>query len=134
MTTADSDSTTPFRHRLRVRYAETDAGGVAHHGSYVAWLEEARTEWMRSRGRSYRDVEEGGHFLKIAELQLQYLAPSRYDDHLEIEVFETRRRRVSLDLGYEIRRVGESEVIATGMTRLACTDRAGRLRRLPEGV
>ena len=49
-------------------------------------------------------------------------------------MFELRRRRVSFDLGYEIRRVGESEVIAKAMTRLACTDLEGHLRRLPAGV
>jgi acyl-CoA thioesterase FadM len=57
-------------------------------------LEEARTEWMRARGRSYRDVEAGGNHLMIAELSIQYLAPCRYDDQLEISVRELGRRRV----------------------------------------
>ena len=62
-----TESEPEFRHQLRVRYAETDAGGVAHHSSYVAWLEEARTEWMRQRGRSYADVEASGFFLSPSE-------------------------------------------------------------------
>ena len=44
----------PPIHRVRVRYCETDRMAVAHHGSYVAWLEEARTEWMRRQiGRAH---------------------------------------------------------------------------------
>ena len=39
-------------HRVRVRYCETDRMAIAHHGSYVAWFEEARTEWLRARGNT----------------------------------------------------------------------------------
>ena len=124
----------PFSHRLRVRYAETDAGKVAHHSSYVAWLEEARTEWMRSRGRSYRDVEDAGYFLVIADLHVHYASPSRYDDELSIAVWETARRRVDLELSYEIRLVEGGGLVATATTRLACIDAEGRVRRLPVGV
>ena len=45
-------------HRLRVRYCETDRMGVTHHGSYIDWFEEARTEWLRDRGQSYREMSE----------------------------------------------------------------------------
>ena len=45
-------------HRVRVRYCETDRMAVAHHGSYVAWFEEARTEWMRRLGKSYREISQ----------------------------------------------------------------------------
>ena len=129
-----TESDPEYRHQLRVRYAETDAGGVAHHSSYVAWLEEARTEWMRGRGRSYADVEASGFFLMVADMHLRYLRPTRYDDELSVSVRVKERRRVSLDLEYEIRRVGEDDPLATATTRLACTDREGKVRRLPEGV
>ena len=129
-----TESEPEFRHQLRVRYVETDAGGVAHHASYVAWLEEARTEWMRQRGRSYAEVEESGFFLMVAEMHLRYLSPARYDDELSIAVRVKGRKRVSLDLEYEIRRVGEPDPIAIATTLLACTDRDGVVRRLPEGV
>ena len=129
-----SGSDPTFRHRLRVRYAETDAGGVAHHSSYVAWLEEARTEWMRARGKSYREVEAEGFFLLVAEMQIRYLSPSRYDDQLEISVRAGRRKRASLELCYEVCRIDDGRPIATAMTRLACTDTDGQIRRLPGGV
>ena len=122
-----------FCHRLRVRYAETDVGGVAHHSSYVAWLEEARTEWMRARGKSYRQVEAEGHFLVVAELHIHYLRPVRYDDELAIAVGVAERKRVSLTLDYELR-AADGALVARAVTRLACTDLTGRVRRLPDGV
>ena len=123
-----------FRHRLRVRYAETDTGGVAHHSSYVAWFEEARTEWMRARGKTYRQVETDGVFLLVAEMRVQYMSPSTYDDELEIALRVAERRRASIDIEYDVTRVEDGRLIARAMTRLAATDGSGRLCRLPAGV
>jgi len=58
-------------HRLRVRYGETDRMGIAHHGSMVDWFEEARTEWLRHRGASYRDMEDAGVLLSIVDVQVR---------------------------------------------------------------
>ena len=122
----------PFIHKIRVRYAETDAGGVAHHSSYVVWLEEARTEWMRARGRSYREIEADGQFLMVTALQVKYVSPARYDDELAISVREESRKRASVELVYELVHAASGQRVATAMTRLACTDQDGRVRRLPE--
>ena len=124
--------TDPFTHSVRVRYVETDAGGVAHHSSYVIWLEEARTEWMRSRGKSYREIESDGQFLMVTGLQVKYLSPARYDDELVISVAEESRRRASVDIVYEITHRHTGRRIATASTRLACTDSSGQVQRLPE--
>lgn len=128
------DDKATFTHSLRVRYVETDAGGVAHHSSYVAWLEEARTEWMRARGKSYREVEGEGNFLMVTELRVKYLSPARYDDELLITVRDAERKRASLELRYELAERHTGRAIATASTRLACTDREGRVRRLPAGI
>lgn len=122
---------TEFTHRLRVRYAETDRMGVAHHGSYVAWLEEARTEWMRARGKTYRQMEDEGVLLQVVGLELQYLASVTYDDTVEIAVREAERGPASITLRYELRRPGAAKPFATGLTKLACVDRSGKVRRLP---
>ena len=123
-----------YSHRLRVRYAETDAGGVAHHSSYIAWLEEARAEWMRARGASYRESEATGLFLMVTELSVRYLRSLRYDDEIEVHVQVAQRRRASIDIEYELRLMATGELHSTARTRLACTDRAGRLRRLPDSL
>ncbi len=123
-----------FRHRIRVRYCETDRMGVAHHGSYVDWFEEARTEWMRAQGETYRELEDRGVLLQIVDLQIRYKSPLDYDDEMWIEVRVGTRRRVTIELCYEARRADDDRLVATGSTTLACVDRGGRLRRLPAGM
>ncbi len=121
-------------HRVRVRYCETDRMGVAHHGSYVAWFEEARTEWLRSRGKSYRQMEEEGSFLQVVDMAIRYLKPTTYDDELLISLRVKERKRVAVTMEYEVRRADNQDLVATGETRLASMDREGRLRRLPAEI
>lgn len=118
-------------HRVRVRYCETDRMAVAHHGSYVAWFEEARTEWMRQRGRTYRQIEDDGDLLQVVDFQCRYHKPVDYDEVVAIRVRVEEAGRAAFTLAYEARRESDGEVCATGSTRLACVGRDGRLRRLP---
>jgi hypothetical protein len=70
----------PPVHRVRVRYCETDRMAIAHHGSYVAWFEEARTEWLRQRGKTYRQMEDEGNLLQVVEFVCRYHKPVDYDE------------------------------------------------------
>lgn len=108
--------------------------GVAHHMNHVAWFEEARTEWLRAQGRSYRDLEDDGYLLQIVELQCRYHAPLDYDDVVVIETSLIRRRRVGITLGYRLTRETDGVLAATGETSLACVSPEGKLRALPEDL
>ena len=121
-------------HRLRVRYCETDQMGVAHHGSYVDWFEEARTEWLPERGKTYRAWEEDGVFLQVVAVDVRYHRPTKYDDELLIRTRCSERGRASITLEYEARISATDEVAATGRTKLACVDHNGKLRRLPPDI
>ena len=121
-------------HRLRVRYCETDQMGLAHHGSYIAWFEEARTEWLRERGKTYRAWEEEGVFLQVVTVKVQYLRPTRYDDEIEIHTRLCSRQAASITLAYELYRVGDRARVAVAETKLACVDGRGRISRLPAGI
>jgi len=119
-------------HRVRVRYCETDRMAVAHHGSYVAWFEEARTEWLRSRGKTYRQMEDEGNLLQVVEFVCRYHKPVDYDEVVAISVRVESSGRAQVVLAYECVRESDGEVCATGSTRLACVGRDGKLRRLPQ--
>ncbi|MBL8724054.1 MAG: acyl-CoA thioesterase [Planctomycetes bacterium] len=121
----------PPVHHVRVRYCETDRMAVAHHGSYVAWFEEARTEWMRRRGKTYRQMEDEGNLLQVVEFVCRYHKPVVYDEVVAIAVRVAELAKVSVVLEYECRRAVDGAVCATGSTKLACVGRDGRLRRLP---
>lgn len=129
-TAADFAQATP--HRIRVRYCETDRMGVAHHGSYVAWFEEARTEWLRQRGKTYRQLEDEGALLQVVDFAAQYHRPLDYDDEILVRVRVQEIGRASVTLGYCVTRADTGEVTTTGSTRLVCVGRDGRPRRLPE--
>lgn len=119
-------------HKVRVRYCETDRMAVAHHGSYVAWFEEARTEWLRARGKTYRQMEDEGNLLQIVEFVCRYHKPVDYDEVVAIRVGVVEAGRAAITLGYECTRERDGEVCATGSTRLACVGRDGKVRRLPD--
>ena len=103
---------------IRVRYAETDQMGIAHHSNYIIWCEQARTDYMRGRGVSYRDLEEGGLLLPVVDVRLRYRAVARYDDLLRVScwVREIATRRVIF--GYSVERVADGRLLATAQTSL----------------
>lgn len=116
--------------KLRVRFAETDQMGVAHHSAYVVWCEAARVEWLRERGLSYRRLEAAGVSLAVSSLALQYLSSSRFDDELEVDATLTEVRSRRVRYRYLITREGER--VATGESMHTPIDRAGRIVRIPE--
>src|SRR5271167_3930202 len=61
-----------FTHRLRTRFAETDAMGIIHHAAYLPYLEEARVEYLRSIGHPYDVVRSGGVDVAVLEVALRY--------------------------------------------------------------
>jgi len=117
---------------IRVRYCEVDRMGFLHHGHYLAYFEEGRTELMRSLGVTYREVEDAGTLLVVVETGVRHKQPARYDELLTIRSCLTEVRGVRLRFEYDVTR-GE-ELLATGHTVLASTDTDGRPRRLPEDL
>jgi acyl-CoA thioester hydrolase len=120
------------RMEIRIRYAETDQMGVAHHGSYFTWMEAARTELMREMGLPYRQLEQNGYFLPVREAHCRYRARLLYDDVVEIEVGLAELKGASLTLSYSMRRKGEEKTAAEGYTVHAFTDRNGKIVRVPK--
>jgi acyl-CoA thioester hydrolase len=113
----------------RVRFAETDQMGVAHHSAYVVWLEAGRVEWLRERGLSYRQIEEDGISLAVSRIEVAYRAATFFDDELVItpRLEAVRSRRVVFS--YRVER-GQT-LVATGVTEHVPTDRTGRAVTLP---
>ena len=118
---------------LRVRYAETDQMGVAHHSSYFVWMEAARTELLREFGLSYRELEERGYLLPVVEAHCRFSRSVRYDDVITIESSLEQLRGASLRIGYRIFRAGdENPTVAEGYTLHAFTNREGRVVKTPD--
>lgn len=113
---------------LRVRFSETDAMGVASNGVYLGWLEVGRIEYLRQIGQDYRKVHEGGIDLVVAEAQVRYLVPLRFDDRFDVVCWCRDLRRASFTFAYEL--CAGEVVHAEASTRHACVERA-RMRPVP---
>ena len=114
---------------LRVRYQETDGQGVVHHANYLTWFELGRVELLRAAGHSYKALEEAGIFLVVAEVNVQYFLPARFDDLLRLVTTTIKAKGARIEHQYELFR--GAELLAKGTTTVACIDRAGRVTRLP---
>jgi len=117
---------------LVVRFCETDLMGIVHHANYLVYFEAGRVEWLRRRGITYADWTARGVQVPVASAEVQYRAPSRFDDVLAIETTLSKLRSVSLDYTYRILR-GDT-LVAEGFTRLACIDASHKLLRIPEEI
>ena len=116
---------------IRVRYVETDQGGVVYHANYLNYFEVGRTELLRAAGFPYRRFEEEGYFLAVTRCDLRYLSPARYDDLIRVRTRLISGSSVRFRIGTEIDRPADERAVASGEVELACIDGQGRPRPIP---
>jgi acyl-CoA thioester hydrolase len=119
---------------LRVRYAETDQMGVVYHANYLAWCEVGRTEYIRTSGMSYREMEEAGVQLAVSDLEMRFHAPARYDDVVRVETHLTDVRSRTVTFDYVVVKADTGSRLVSVRTRLISLDRAGRPTAMPPQV
>ena len=121
-----------FVHRVRTRFAETDAMGIIHHAAYLPYLEEARVEYLRSIGHPYDMVRGGGVEVAVLEAAVHYRKPLRFDDEVDVSLRVGAVTRTTFQIAYLLS-VGD-EARATAVTVHGCVDTNGRPTRLPAWV
>ena len=105
-------SRAPFIHGVRVYWEDTDAGGVVYHAQYLAFLERARTEWLRAQGAGLEELGQerlrAEHDLVFAvrAMRIDFRAPARLDDWLDVSVAVREVRKASLVFAQAIHRDG----------------------------
>ncbi len=117
--------------KIRVIYADTDAMGIVYHTNYIRWFETGRTEFFRSIGIAYRDVESGGFNLPLTQAYCHYHLPARYDDLVLLETDIDFIKRASIKFVHKIWDEGHKNLLAEGYTVHACTDSFGKVIRIP---
>jgi acyl-CoA thioester hydrolase len=105
---------------LRVRFADTDAQGVAHNSAYVVWFEVARVEYLREFAGGYQSLRDQGIEALVLESFCRYRIPARFDDELVVPTRCVGPRGARFRYEYAIVR-GE-ELLADGFTEHACVD------------
>ena len=118
---------------LRIYYEDTDHGSVVYYANYLKFMERARTEFLRDIGLELDELESTfGILFAVTEIHVHYRNPARFNDALTVESKLMEARGARLAFRQNVFR--ETEVLIEGEVRLACMDRAGQPRRIPEEV
>ncbi|HEX8151789.1 MAG TPA: thioesterase family protein [Thermoanaerobaculia bacterium] len=110
--------------RVRVRYKETDAMGIAHHANYIVWFEIGRTDFCREAGFPYPDIEARGYLLVVTDIRCRYRMPFRYDDEVLIRTYLEEAASRAMKFRYEL--YSRATLHADGASRHFWVDRATR--------
>jgi len=109
-----------FKTEVKVRFAETDAQGVAHNSVYLVWFEVARIDYLARFQGGYPGLRAGGIEALTIESHVHYREPARFDDRLAVRARCGELRGARFRFDYSIERDGEA--IADGWTHHACVD------------
>jgi acyl-CoA thioester hydrolase len=110
-----------FSTDIAVRFAETDAQGIAHNASYLVWFEVARIAYLAQFGGGYKGLQEEGYEALTTESHVRYLLPVVFDDRIRINARCVDIRGARFRYEYVLER-GE-EIVADGWTQHAVVDR-----------
>jgi acyl-CoA thioester hydrolase len=114
-----------FSTDIKVRFAETDAQGIAHNSNYLIWFEVARVEYLELHAGGYQRLRDLGIEALVLESHVRYLQPARFDDRLVVHARCVDVKGARFRYEYAIER--DEVVIADGWTAHATVD-GGTLR------
>jgi acyl-CoA thioester hydrolase len=121
-----------FSATVRVRFADTDAQGIAHNSAYSVWFEVARVEYLRAFAGGYQALRDTGIEALVLESHCRYGAPARFDDVLHVHARCVGLRGARFRYEYAIVR-DDGVLVADGYTEHACVDaRTLRPTRVPD--
>jgi acyl-CoA thioester hydrolase len=120
-----------FSTPVRVRFADTDAQGIAHNTAYLVWFEVARVEYLRAFTGGYQALRDHGIEAIVLETLCRYRIPARFDDELVVHTRCGKLRGARFRYEYAI--VRGDETVADGHTEHACVNaRTLRPTRVPD--
>ena len=127
-----------FRWPLRVYYEDTDAGGIVFYANYLKFFERARTEWLRAAGVGQQQLSmESGCMFVVKSASIDYHAPAKLDDRLEISVEIRKLGRASVLFTQEAWCMNDHHPVrlCTGTVRVGCVDTSSlRPAEIPAAV
>ena len=110
-----------FSWPVRVYWEDTDAGGVVYYATYLKFMERARSEWLRALGFEQDALrDEAGVLFVVRRVAVDYLAPARFNDQIEVSVGLHEIGRASLSVKQTLS-CGPTRLVSALVT-LACVD------------
>ncbi len=118
----------------RVRYSKIDKMGVAHNKNYLEWFEIGRTEFCRQRGIPYKQIEQKGYFLVVAEAFCRYKKPLGYDEEFIIRTVLEQVTPKKIIFKYVLLTKEEKKIVASGYTVHVVTNARAKVCSLPPEI
>lgn len=103
-----------YEFERQVKYYETDKMGVVHHSNYIRWFEEARVEFMRNNGISYRVMEDEGVMIPVVSVSCKYRSPAKFDDVVVVQTWIKKFNGIIAEIAYKVLDKETGDVRVTG--------------------
>jgi acyl-CoA thioester hydrolase len=118
----------------RIYYEDTDAAGVVYYANYLRYFERGRSEYLRDRGLTVRELQAQGYLFPVVRLEIDYKAPAVLDDLIRVETAIAELTGATLTLHQRVVRVSDGKGLVEGKVTLACLGTDGRVKRLPRAL
>ena len=119
----------------RVTFSDTDAMGVVYYANYFHWFEIGRTEFFRSLGIPYKELDARGFVTPVAEAYCKFIKPARYDEVLLIDTLVSEFKRATIRFEYSVIQKKDGLKLAEGYTVHAFLNKQdGKIVRIPEYI
>ncbi len=119
-------------HRLRIKiyYEDTDAGGVVYYANYLCYLERARTEFLLDKGIDVAEYHNKGCMFTVVHVDINYKKPAKLGETIDVTTEIVDMTNATVTFGHQIFR--DNILLVEANVKLACIDKDGRPRRLPD--
>ena len=119
----------------RVTFSDTDAMGVVYYANYFEWFEIGRTEFFRSLGIPYKELDARGFVTPVVEAYCKFIKPARYDEILLIDTRVSAFKRATIRFEYSVIQKKDGLKLAEGYTVHAFLNKEdGKIVRIPEYI
>src|SRR4030042_3049098 len=116
--------------KMKIYYEDTDAGGVVYYANYRRYLERARTEFLLGKGIDVAEYHNKGYLFAVIHVDIHYKRPARLGEIIEVSTEIIEMTNATINLKHQILR--EGTLLVEANVRVACIDKEGKPRRLPE--
>ena len=120
-----------FKHKVKIYYEDTDAGGVVYYANYLKYLERARSEAIYSLGLTNANLQKDHDTLIIVKsCNIEYKKPAKFEDELEIISSILSKTKTSFTMLQLIKK--NEEIISEATVQLVTVNKEGKPIKIPE--
>ena len=121
-----------FTYKTKVYYKDVDKMGVVYYARYYEYFEAARTELLQSIDIDVTAVEDDGYFMPVVSSHCDYKIGATFEDILLVETFINELPKATMRIDYEIYKNKNSDLLVSGYTTHAFTDKSGKPVKPPK--